>query len=47
MVCKIAHLKDFAKFIRKRLCRSLVFNKVAGWKISQNSQENTCAEVSF
>ena len=25
-------LKDFAKFTEKNLCRSLFFNKVAGWK---------------
>ena len=25
-------LKNFAKFTDKHLCRSLLFNKVAGWK---------------
>ena len=92
MSYKLGILKDFAKFARKRLCRSfiliklqaerflkiyqktlieesyfwqscwlkisqnsqkiylyrsLIFNEVVGWKISQNSQENTCAPVSF
>ena len=31
MVHKIGVLKYFEKFTRKRLCRSLVCNKVAGW----------------
>ena len=28
--CKKAVLKNFAKFTRKHLCQSLLFNKVAG-----------------
>ena len=40
-------LEKFAKFARKRLCRSLVFNKVAGWENSLNSQENIFFGVSF
>ena len=41
-------LKNFAKFKGKHLCQSLFFNKVADLlKISQNSQENTCARVFF
>ena len=48
--------KYFLKFTRKHLCWSLIFNTVAGLKavlkkvflkIYQNSQENTCATVSF
>ena len=38
--------KFFAKFTWKHQCRSLVvIYKVVGWKIPQNSQENTCARV--
>ena len=37
--------RNFAKFTGKHLCQRLFFNKVAG--LSQNSQENTCARVSF
>ena len=40
-------LRNFAKFTGKHLCQSLFCNKVAGLEISQNSQENTCAKVSF
>ena len=48
--------KIFIKFTRKNLCWSLIFNTVVGLravlkkmflKISQNSQENICARVSF
>ena len=48
--------KKFIKFTRKNLCWSLIFNTVVGLravlkkmflKISQNSQENICARVSF
>ena len=47
MFCKITVLKNFAKFTEKHLRWSFVFNKVAGLKISQNSQENTCAGLPF
>ena len=47
MFCKISVLKKFAKFIRKHLCRSLVSNKVAGWKLSQKLQQNSYGGVSF
>ena len=39
--------KIFSKFTRKQMYLSLIFNGAAGWKISQNSQENTCAGISF
>ena len=40
-------LKNLSTFIRKRLCCSLVFNKVTSWKNLQNSQESSCARDSF
>ena len=43
----ISLLKYFEKIKRKQLHRSLFFNKVTGWKFSQNAQENTCSRVSF
>ena len=48
--------KKFIKFTRKNLCWSLIFNTVVGLravlkklflKIYQNSQEKSCARVSF
>ena len=39
-------LKNFSKFTRKHLCRS-VFCKIVGWKNSQNSHENIWARASF
>ena len=30
MFFEVAILKDFAKFTRKHLCQSLIFNKIAG-----------------
>ena len=47
MLCKINVLKIFEKFTGRHMCRSLVFNKVAGWNISQNSRENSCAVAEF
>ena len=35
MFCQISVLKKPEKFTRKHMCRSLVFNKVAGCKIVQ------------
>ena len=43
-------VKTFAKFTVKHLCWSLFFQEQPPevfLKISQNSQENTCARVSF
>ena len=47
MVYKIGVFKNYEKFTGKHLCRSLVFNEIADWKICQNLQENTCPRVSF
>ena len=47
MVCNIGVVTIFVGCIRKHLCRSLAFNKVARFKISRNSKGKTCAWVSF
>ena len=47
MVYKIGVLKNLSKFLGKHLYQNLAFNYVVGWEISQNSQENICASVSF
>ena len=47
MVYKIGFLKNLSKFLGKHLYQNLAFNYVVGWEISQNSQENICASVSF
>ena len=47
MVCNIGAVTIFVGCIRKHLCLSLAFNKVARFKISRNSKGKTCAWVSF
>ena len=47
MFCKLSALKHFARFTEEHLCQSLVLNAVASRKISENSEENTFAGVSF
>ena len=46
-LCNKVILKTFTKLAGKNLCRTLFFDKVAGLKVSQNSQKNTFARVSF
>ena len=43
MFCKVSFLKNFGKFARKNVCRSLIFNSCR-MKVSQNSQANISAE---
>ena len=47
MAYKIVFLNFFKKHTGKYLWQSLVFDEVAGWKVSQNSQENTCDGASL
>ena len=39
VLCKKSALKNFTKFTGKHLCQSLLFNKVAGFRVS--FRENT------
>ena len=48
--CQKGVLKYFAKFLKKYLCQSLFFNKVADWKpetLSKKRLQHRCFPVNF